>query len=48
MALSRRMILYLLGNRRAEAKAKRERDDLVDRFEAIKEATRAELPGIAF
>jgi hypothetical protein len=35
--------IYLLGRRRAQAQAKRERDDLIDRFEAINDETLAEL-----
>ena len=35
--------VYLLGKRRAEAKAKGDLDDLAERFEEISEQTRAEL-----
>jgi hypothetical protein len=34
---------YLLGRRGAQAEAKRERDDLVERFEAVNAATSAAL-----
>jgi hypothetical protein len=37
---------YLLGLRRARAQAKRERDDLIDRFEAVNEEVRDELRGL--
>ena len=38
-----RTALYLLGRKRPEAKARRDLDALAAEFEAINEATRAEL-----
>ena len=37
---------YLLGLRRAQAQARRELEDIAERFEEISEATRAELHGL--
>jgi len=38
--------VYLLGRRRAEAKSRRDLDDMADRFEALNEEVHDELRGL--
>jgi hypothetical protein len=45
MPMTRLQSAYLLSLRRARAQAKRERDDLIDRFESVNEEIRDELRG---